>query len=257
MKSLESILNKKYHRKIEKLTIYRERLKQMQKVFKEYGIACVIKDEWSYYQVETMYEGIINKKKFEDTYMTTYVSMHDYWGTLDYQERKHQMNVDIDQMRKELKSFSYKGEDIYIPMFDQRMNRLYTQEIVLMELKQYHRFMTKFDDVIKENLYGALPYMHNFSSCLYICGDDHYFSLYNPDLNRLYFIENYHCVHTLSFDPARNQMTSFEEMRRIAESFMTNDEVTCMGIIANSHLIADSLSKKLGKYYRKQRRKRR
>ena len=80
MKSLESILNKKYHRKIEKLTIYRERLKQMQKVFKEYGIACVIKDEWSYYQVETMYEGIINKKKFEDTYMTTYVSMHGYFG---------------------------------------------------------------------------------------------------------------------------------------------------------------------------------
>ena len=76
-------------------------------------------------------------------------------------------------------------------------------------------------------------------------------------MNRLYFIENYHCVHTLSFDPARNQMTSFDEMRRIAESFMTNDEVTCMGIIANSHLIADSLSKKLGKYYRKQRRKRR
>ena len=88
-----------------------------------------------------MYEGIINKKKFEDTYMTTYVSMHDYWGTLDYQERKHQMNVDIDQMRKELKSFSYKGEDIYIPMFDQRMNRLYTQEIVLMELKQYQNLM--------------------------------------------------------------------------------------------------------------------
>ena len=114
MKNIEAILNKKYHKKIEKLSIYRDKLKQMQITFKEYGIACVVKDEWSFYQLETIYEGILNKKAFEDTFLTTYVDMHDFWADLAYKESKNQMNVDFDIMSKELQSFTYVGMDKYI-----------------------------------------------------------------------------------------------------------------------------------------------
>ena len=167
-KNVEEVLHKKYHKKLEKLNAYKEKLKRMQMTFREYGVGCVIKDEWSYYQIEIIYESILNKKKFEDTYLTTYVSMHDFWHDLDYQERKHQMNVDIDLMRRELKSFPYENEDIYMPMFDQRMNRLYVQEIVLMELKQYHRYIKKFDDVIQKNMYGILPVVCLFAETIRI-----------------------------------------------------------------------------------------
>lgn len=255
MKSLEVILNKKYHKKIEKLSMYKEKLKEMQKTFKEFGIACVVKDEWSFYRVETIYEGIKNKKAFEDTFLRTYVEMHDFWEDLDYQERKHQMNVDIDQMRKELKSFPYEGDDIYIPMFDPRMNRLYTKEIVLLELKQYKRFITKFDDVIIENQYGILPYIYNFTSCLYVCGEEHFFCIYNPDVNRLYFIENYHCIHTLNFDPARSINADMAELREIAEAYMRNDESLCARHIVGSMLISEYMKKKVSKLIRRTRRK--
>lgn len=255
MKNLEEILNKKYHKKLEKFSSYKEKTKQMQTTFKEYGVGCVIKDEWSFYQIEIIYEGILNKQRFEDTYLTTFVSMHDFWEDLDYQERKHQMNVDIDAMRKELKSFPYEGEEIYLPMFDQRMNRLYTQEIVLLELKQYKRFVKKFDDVIEENMYGVLPYVYNFTSCLFICGDDHYFSIYNPDVNRLYFIENYHCTHTLSFDPAKSDATNYEEIKQIAEAFMVNDETMCANLVVQSALVHDGMKKKIDKYLKKQEKK--
>jgi len=255
MKNIEAILNKKYHKKIEKLSIYRDKLKQMQMTFKEYGIACVVKDEWSFYRLETIYEGILNKKVFEDTYLTTYVDMHDFWADLDYQERKHQMNVDIDKMRKELKSFPYEGEDIYMPMFNVRMNHLYTKEIVLLELKQYKRFVHSFQDVIIENEYGVLPYMYGFSSCLYICGDNHYFTLYNPDVNRLYFIENFHCTHTLNFDPLKSEQSSFAEMKEIAELFMKNEEDSCAKAIIDSELVSDSIKRKLEKYLKKRYKK--
>ncbi len=255
MKSLEDILNKKYHKKIEKLSTYKEKLKEMQSTFKEFGIACVVKDEWSFYRIETIYEGIKNKKAFEETFLRTYVEMHDFWNDLDYQERKHQMNVDIDQMRKELKSFPYEGDDIYIPMFDPRMNRLYTKEIVLLELKQYKRFITKFDDVIIENQYGVLPYIYNFSSCLYICGEEHFFCIFNPDVNRLYFIENFHCIHTLNFDPARSINANMEELRDIAEAYMRNDESLCAQRIVGSMLVSEYMKKKVSKLIRRQRRK--
>lgn len=251
MKNLEEILTKKYHKKLEKLNSYKEKLRKMQLTFKEYGVGCVVKDEWSFYQIEIMYEGILNKQRFEDTYLTTFVSMHDFWEDLDYQERKHQMNVDIDAMRKELKSFPYENEEIYLPMFDQRMNRLYTQEIVLLELKQYKRFVKKFDDVIQENAYGVLPYVYNFTSCLFICGESHYFAIYNPDVNRLYFIENFNCTHTLSFDPSKSDATNFDEIKMIAETFMKNDEVVCAKLIRESGLVHDGIKKKIDKYLKK------
>lgn len=251
MKTLSDILAKKYHKKLDKLPSYKQKLLEMQRLFKEYGIACVIKDEFSFYQIEYMYEGILNKQKFEETYLTTYVAMHDFWSDLDYQERKHQMNVDIDHMRKELKSFPYEGEEIYIPMFDQRMNRLYTQEIVLLELKQYGRFTKKFDDVIQKNLYGILPYMYNFTSCLFICGDDGYFSIYNPELNRLYFIKEFTCTSTLSFHPQKSEETSFDEIKVIAEAYMKGDEAAVIDVLKASNLIEESVKKKIQKYEKK------
>lgn len=251
MKKIHDILAKKYHKKLEKLPSYKQKLFDMQKLFKDYGIACVIKDEFSFYQIEYMYEGILNKQKFEETYLTTYVSMHDFWTDLDYQERKHQMNVDIDHMRKELKSFPYEGDEIYIPMFDQRMNRLYTQEIVLLELKQYGRFTKKFDDVIMKNLYGVLPYMYNFTSCLFICGDDAYFSIYNPDLNRLYFIKDFQCVGTLSFNPQKSEETNFDEILILAQTYMKEDEEALANLLCSSSLIDEGVKKKLQKYVKK------
>lgn len=251
MKTISDILSKKYHKKLEKLPFYKEKLLAMQKLFKEYGIACVVKDEFSFYQIEYMYEGILNKQRFEETYLTTYVSMHDFWTDLDYQERKHQMNVDIDQMRKELKSFPYEGEEIYIPMFDQRMNRLYTQEIVLLELKQYGRFTKKFDDVIQKNLYGILPYMYNFTSCLFIHGDDAYFSIYNPDVNRLYFIKDFACIGTLSFHPQKSEETDFDEIKQLAQSYMEGNEEALAQMLCASSLVDEGVKKKLQKYIRK------
>lgn len=251
MKTVSMILNKKYKKDIRKLPVYKKRLLMMQKQFKEYGIACIVKDEFSYYQIEIMYEGLKNKQRFEDVYLTTYVTMHDFWQDLDYQERKHQMNVDVNRMRKELKSFPYENDEIYIPMFDQKMNRLYTQEIVLLELKQYGRFIKKFDDVILKDLYGVLPYKYNFTSCLYVSGEESSLALYNPDVNRLYFVQNHVCVSTLSFDPQRSEQSDFEEIKNIAMLAMAQKEGDLAQAILASALIQDSTKKKLEKYIKK------
>lgn len=251
MKNVREILAKKYHKSLRKVTSYKARLFEMQKLFKEYGIACVMKDEFSFFQIEIIYESILNKQRFEDTYLTTYVTMHDFWEDLDYQERKHQMNVDIDRMRKELKSFPFNNEEIYMPMFDERMNRLYTQEIVLLELKQYGRFQRKFDDVIQKDLYGINPYMYNFTSCLFICGDEKHFSIYNPDLNRLYFIEDFVCTSQLSFDPSKSGDTDFETMKHIAQLYMRQEEQELAKLLIDSNLINEHIKKKLNKYIQK------
>ena len=62
-KNVEEVLHKKYHKKLEKLNAYKEKLKRMQMTFREYGVGCVIKDEWSYYQIEIIYESILCKDK--------------------------------------------------------------------------------------------------------------------------------------------------------------------------------------------------
>lgn len=251
MRSLNTILNKKYRKKLLKLTHFKKRLKKIQSLLKVYGISCNVKDEWGFYQVEVIYESILNKQEFENTYFATYASMHDYWNDLDYQERRHQMNVDIDRMRRELKSFPCEGEEIYIPMFDQRMNRIYRQEIVMLELKQYGKFIKNFQDIIYNNLYGCLPYKYNFSSCLFITGDDSAYSLYSPDLNRIYFIQNETCVDYISFDSMKSASSTFEEIRAISSAYMEKDLEKIIDLLLNSNLISERMKNKLSRYYKK------
>lgn len=255
MKTLEGILKKQYDKKIEKTIYFKDRIEAMQKTLQQYDIACVPKDEWAFYQLEIIYESILNKQKFEDTFLSTYVAMHDFWESLDYRERKHQMSVDIDAMRKDLKSFLFEGEIVYMPMFDLRMNRLYTYETVLLELKQYHRFMKHFDDVIQYHLYGLLPYVHHFTSCEVLYGEEERFVLYDAHINRFYLIENNRCTHKLCLCPDQRQQEDIEELRIIAKAFAKQKDEACAASLLKSTLISDKAKKHIEKYLKKMKKK--
>lgn len=248
MKKIYKILNHANDKKLLSFKSYKERMSVMQKLFKEYHIAGVAKDEYSFYQLEIIYESLLNKMKFESRFLETFVQMHDFWKDLDYQERKHQMNVDIDQMRAELKSFPFDGEEIYMPMFDKRMNHLYTEEIVLLELKQYGRYTREFADEVKENLYGILPYQYNFTSCLYIGGNNDDFCIYNPGINRLYFIKEQRCVITISFDPTFADAQAIESIQKIVQAVLANQPLALIDAILEANVVKEKTMKKLQKY---------
>lgn len=251
MKTIEDLLNKSYDKKLEKLPYYKHRIHEIKQCLSTYGISSSYSDEFTFYQLEIIYESIKNKERFEDTYVHTYVEMQGFWQELDYHERAHQMNVDIDRMRKDLRYFPFGKDEIYMPMFDARMNRLYVHDIVMLELKQYHRYMKTFADLIQPHLYGILPYLYHFTSCEWISGSEASFLLYDPHIHRLYQIENQICTHRLCFDSTIEDSFDLALLKEIGDAWVQEDENTLCEILLESTLIEEKVKKKLIKLQKK------
>lgn len=251
MKTVEALLNHKYDTKLEKHSYYKDRIAKMKAAFQPYGLSCAFKDELAFYDLEIIYESILNKERFEDTYLTTYGQLQDLWEGLDYQERRHQMNVDIDQMRATLHWFPFGQDEIYMPMFDPRMNRLYTHDIVLLELKQYQRFMKRFDDIIEVHQYGILPYLYHFTSCEFVCGKGEQFVLYDPHLHRFYMVEQQRCTKRLCLDANNREEIPFSHVRAIAEAMMEEPEAVLCELLLDSFFLEDKMKRKIAKHKKK------
>lgn len=245
MTNLEKILQKKYKDKLLKLSIYKKKLAKEQELLKEYGISCNPKDDISYFQCEVLYESVYNKKRLEDSFMESYVEMQDFWDDLDYKERNHLVHVDIGRRCGDLKNFEYQGQTIYIPILDGKINHMYADEIVNLELKQYRTLTKDFSAHICNGVYGSYPYQHRFSSAEWIAEDDRGYCLYFSRLNRFYYVVNETCESILSLDPERRDVLDDEQKTLLAIAFMKNDEKTLSELILKYQCVDEKIQKKI------------
>ena len=146
MKTVYDILNKAYDKTLLDLKEVRQHHRKVCELLEEYQVPHDGKRDDDVIQCEILYESLMVKRQFEDVFFDTYVKMYDYWYDLNYLERKAQMNVDIDRFVSELRHFEAEGETIYMPAFAPGFNHLYHTEIVLLDLKQYHRFIRECAD---------------------------------------------------------------------------------------------------------------
>ncbi len=131
MKKVCRKLAKKYYTPLKKVNANKVFTAQMTDKLKAYDLMREINDDLVYYQLEILYRGICNKECLEEMFLDAYVKMYDYWQDLDYQQRKHQVNVDLQPYLEQMCCFVYEGEVIYLPMFDRRMNQLYREDGVV------------------------------------------------------------------------------------------------------------------------------
>ncbi|MGL5977417.1 MAG: hypothetical protein ACRCZJ_00220 [Erysipelotrichaceae bacterium] len=127
---------------------------------------CATLLDWIY--LDVVEHAIEQKTTLEQWYREQYCLMQDYWKGLEYQERARLMRIAIQAQLHELACFEHEGTNIYIPILDERMNRLYVEESALFELKQYQRLFTDFQaQCVHANAYGLKPLFHGFSSLEY------------------------------------------------------------------------------------------
>lgn len=250
MKTCAAILEKQYARKLAKIPVIKDHYQQVHAKLKEYDLDQSEQDDVQFFQLEILYYGILNKERMEATFLNTYAAMYDYWQDLCYQERKHQMNVDMERLKPTLKGFPYEGEMIYLPMFDLRMNHLYNEEIVLLELKQYGRYRKDFQDVLKHHAYGVLPFMYEFSTCTFVMGNEACCILYHKQLHRMYKVKALKQVETLYLDPKQKDL-SFATIQRIGEVFLQEDEGALIETLIDAQVVDAHTVKKLQKIFQK------
>lgn len=255
MKTLQQMLNKKYKKSIYDYKEVKKKLNLMQSLLHEYDIELPAKNDSDYFIIESVYQSLLVKKKFEDVFFDTYVSMFDYWYDLTYLQRKHQMNIEIDKLKSSLQSFSFEGKTVYMPAFSLWLNKLYQDEIVLLDLKQYHTFIRDCKKEIKLEQYGYHMYENAFSSaevCAFYSTND--YVLYHAGTNRFYVYQNDKCVSICSLDPKCNDISN-EVKKEFAYALINNDEESIINIILEYSLVRKSLKKKIQKYKLKKERK--
>lgn len=245
MKTLTALLNKKYDKS---LLSYKEEKKVFQEVselLNSYAIPAQAKEDHEVIRLEIIYRSLCVKQQFEEVFFDTYVKMFDYWYDLTYQERKKQMNVDIDRLKSKLTCF-YSGEEaIYMPCFNERFNHLYATEIVLLDLKQYHRYIRECAHEVQDHLYGVLPYLHGFSSAqVYAQGKDSYV-LYHPRTHRFYVYRKDVYTYSLSLDPKKESDETL--FKQIATHLLLDQEDAILDLLLDTDFVSNKMKKKLTK----------
>lgn len=248
MKNIYRILNKKFDKTLFSRKEEKDHIANIKTCLEAYHIPNEGKEDSDIIQYEVIYRSLLVKQKFEEVFFDTYVKMFDYWYDLTYLERKQQMNVDIDCLLEDLTCFQVEEEMIYMPCFEPSFNHLYSTEIVLLDLKQYHKYIKECASEVKANLYGVLPYTHGFSSCEVMAASVDAFVLYHKGCNRLYLYRNNKFVSFLSFDPKCKDEENLNSLQEIASFMIVDEEMQLLDVLLESNLIRKKMKKKIQKY---------
>jgi len=174
---------------------------------------------------------------------------------LTYIERKQQMNLEIAKQKEALEYFTYEDKEIYMPCFSPRFNHLYTDEIVLLDLKQYHTFIRNCANEVVPHMYGYESYAHGFSSCEGCATEGLMdYVLYHPLTKRFYVYRQDVCVSTFSLDPKQKECPAAMRFE-IAKALLKKDEDALFMFLLEYPIVNERFKKKLKKYQHKRLKK--
>lgn len=253
MKTVYDILNKAYDKTLLDLKEVRQHHRKVCELLEEYQVPHDGKRDDDVIQCEILYESLMVKRQFEDVFFDTYVKMYDYWYDLNYLERKAQMNVDIDRFVSELRHFEAEGETIYMPAFAPGFNHLYHTEIVLLDLKQYHRFIRECADQMQRSRYGALPFQHGFSSCELVAEAEVGYVVYHAAMHRWYLYDESGLKNTVSVD--QKQEVQEDCKKEIALHLLSSEDEALTACLLEHALVKKRVGRKLEKVLRKRKKK--
>lgn len=243
MSKVYKLLHKKLDQKVEKNKDISKRKSAIEKTFKEEKLVYVDKDEFDYYRNEIIYHGIHNKKVIEDAYFQGMVKMQDYFEHLDFNEKKRLMNYEINQCLEDLTSFKVAETLIFIPFFDEKMNRIYEYDMVLFDLKQYHRIVRDYMDLFQKDYYGLKAYQSAFSSLDVIGQYKDKVSMFDSVTNRIFFLEDLELKEYIT-------LTNVDDdcLRELSLSYFYDDENKLIDVLESTKNINEKIAKKARKY---------
>ncbi len=251
MKSLDAVLHDLYGKyKLLHVKEYKEKFEQMKYLFQMYGFKYSMKSDTEVFLYEVVYTSLLAKQRFEEMFFKVYTDMYDYWYDLTYQQRKHFMNIELERLKEELVYFMEGQQRIYFPCFSIFLNHLYTDELVLLDLKQYKKFIRNCANEVNLSLFDDRIYDHGFCSASLVARNQDMFVLYHDKVNRFYLYKQMKCVKEYSLDPKAERLSS-KQLINFAFALLYEDEQALLHIMINEGILGKQGMKKVLKYQRK------
>lgn len=242
---MDKLINKiKKHDSIQLLkTSYVKRVIQESSIIlKRYQIKETIKSDIDFFYLECLILTLQNKELFEGAFVKTFDDMIDYWQTLNYEERKKLVNIDINQAISELKYVDVDGVKMYLPCFNEKVNSIYRTEMVLFELKQYNRLRFDCKDLIERNCINIDTIRSNVTSLEYIDGSSEDFWAYCAINHQIY-----HFIHNeiTNVFPIIEFNGEVSELKEIISLFDDNEKL--IDYLLEKNWISEKIMKKINK----------
>lgn len=243
MDKIFKILHKKLDQNLKKDKQINDRKKLFEDTLKEDKLEYVDNSAFSYYENEIIYRSIMNKRAIEDAYFQGLAKMNDFYSTLDFKEKQRMMNYEIHEQLQSLPHFVVDDTNIYIPFFDEKMNRIYQNEIVLFDLKQYREIVRNYQHLMVKHHYGIHVYDASFSSLVWVAQFKSQVALFDPHTKRLFFMDDFVMSEFVTL-PVASEMSLLQEL---STAYFYKEKETFITLLHDSHNIDDKLMKKLNK----------
>lgn len=219
-------------------------IEEMQKLFKSFDRKITIKNDLEFFYAQLLKCTLVNKRKFETAFLKAFDEMADYWQSLNYQEKKRLMNVEIDKCKKELPYQIKNQQKQYLPLFDDRMNQIYSEEMVLFELKQYHNVIHDFDALLDKKI-NMCAIRDHLTSLQFIEGNENCYSAFCLLNHKFYLFKDNEIVFALTLSKC-----NIDQIMKLAEfsTLLKQDNMLAMiDFILQEQWCSDKILKKLGK----------
>lgn len=255
MKKLSNLLNKAIKRTFNSSSVERTLASQYEKEWIKQGKKLTLKTELDYIRASVIYRSLDNKQKLEASYILVRDGLNDFWNTLDYTERKRIVNIDMQKTMESLPSFFSKkwGVDVFISFFDERLNELYSSEMVMFELRQYNQLTHQYKEFIVDNGdFDFDVYNGEFVPTLYLNKEGNKVVLYNKTLQKLFVVEGEEVYSFPLLDSsANNKAVTNEILLPLADLLIKNDMQEFMKLAKSFGLYSESFTEGILKKYNK------
>lgn len=227
MKQLIKLCEKDSNESLLKMEACKRQLTLMQNQFKADKLNILIKTDLEFFYAQFIYRCILSKQAFETVFFKSCYEMNDFWSTLNYLEKKRLINIEIDQLMETLPYVVRSNKKVFIPMFDERMNDIYRDEMVLFELKQYAQLRFEYENLITQKTLSSDVIEKGFTDLMLIGEGENILFCYCKLNHRLYVLEN----NGLKFSLPLSQCEEPSELVELLPILMQEDEVKALEMI--------------------------
>ncbi|PXX76895.1 hypothetical protein [Dielma fastidiosa] len=240
MKQLIKLCEKDQREPLFKTQGCREQLPLIQSQFKADKLNLPIKSDLEFFYAQFLYRCILSKQAFETVFFKACYEMNDYWSSLNYLEKKRLINIEIDALKAALPYVMRNHKQVFIPMFDERMNDIYRDEMVLFELKQYAQLRYEYASLITQKSLSADVIAAGFTELELIGEAEEQCFCFCKLNHRLYVLSNGQASYSLSL----SQCAEPSELAELLPYLIQADERGALQLILSRQWLSEKALRK-------------
>ena len=250
MQKVIQILQRYHKQTIIQQRSYKRNHKKRIKALQKNKFDIEIKSEIDYFRIELLIRTLRSKRVFEKMFFQVYTDIQDYWQHMNFHQRNQQIELVLKEVKGQLPLFEWEGQSIYLPCFDMRFNRLYRDELAMLDTGPYRRCIREFKDMLQYDLYGYHRYVHGFTSLKEVYHrDDYDYVLYHPLISRFYIFKDDKFMESVAVAPNKDIPEAI--LHVIGRCLLEHDIKELLEVILMCKLVSKKCERALLRYTRK------